>query len=88
MLQENEIIMLILSAGALTAIVTNAHRLVKLPRQKLLISSFVFFTLAALFTNLEGLFWPELLNIVEHFCIMVSSILIAVWCFFAGVNPK
>lgn len=88
MLQENEIIMLILSVGTLIAIKANSHRMINLPRPSLLISSFVFFTMAAVFTNLESFLWPDLLNIVEHFCILVSTILLAVWTYSAGVKSK
>jgi hypothetical protein len=87
-IQENEVIMMILSLGVMAAIIINREQLKTLQNSKLLLISFIFFTLASLFTNLEAVFWPEINNILEHLSYVVSAIFISRWCFKTGRKSK
>ena len=80
MVQQNEIIMILLSTGCMIFILLNNQKVKQIPIAKILIASFYTLLAAYVFTILEGLFWKDLLNILEHICYAVSSILMAVWC--------
>jgi hypothetical protein len=80
MVQENEIIMLLLGIGFLTFIVTNRKKVKRIPESNTIIFSFYILMLAHVLTILEGLFWNEFLNLMEHICYAVSSILLTLWC--------
>jgi len=87
-LQENEVIMLILSLGTLSVMIINRKQLEDLPGRNLLVSSFLFFSLSGVFTNLEGIFWESLNNELEHLSAAISAVLIAFWCYRAGKKPR
>lgn len=80
MIQENEIIMLLLGIGFLTFIVTNRQKVKRIPESKTIILSFYILMFAYVLTILEGLFWNEVLNHLEHICYAVSSIFLTLWC--------
>lgn len=80
MIQQNEIIMLLLSVGVLIFILFNRQQLQHLPASKNLIIGFYLLLAGRILTILEGLFLGELLNFLEHVCYAGSAVLIAVWC--------
>ena len=79
MVQENELIGLILGVGVLIFILANHSRLRSLPAAKILLASYYFLLLGWALTVLEGFFWGQVLNLVEHICYAVSALLLAVW---------
>jgi hypothetical protein len=78
--QENEIIMLLLGMGVLILTRVNRVRLERIPASKFLVA--VFYTLVTgwAMTVLEGFFWEDFLNHLEHICYAASSLLMALWC--------
>jgi hypothetical protein len=80
MIQQNEIIMLLLGIGCLIFIWVNKQKVKRIPIAKPLIAGFYVLLAGYLLTFLEGLFWNDLLNVLEHICYTASSILMAVWC--------
>lgn len=80
MVQENEAITLILGVGVLLSFVIGRARIRKLPAWRTFLIGFVVLTAGWAFTVLEGFLWPEALNLVEHACYALSSILLCVWC--------
>jgi hypothetical protein len=86
--QENEVIMLILTVGVLAAILINQEQLKTMPSSELLLISFVFFTLAAIFTNLEAVFWPGTNNLLEHLSLATCAFFIFIWCLKIGRNNQ
>jgi len=88
MIQENEIILLLLGTGVLIFLLGNRQKLRQIPVWKILIAGFCVILAGWVLTVLEGLFWKELLNILEHACYTAGSILMAVWCFKVFVNIK
>ena len=80
MIQENEIITLLLGIGVMIFILANNRKVKRIPVAKILIAGFYVLLAGWVLTILEGLFWNDLLNVLEHICYTASSILIAVWC--------
>lgn len=80
MIQENEIIILLLGIGVFVFILGNHKQLWRIPFSKILISGFCLTLAGWMFTVLEGFFWKEFLNFIEHVCYAGSSILVAFWC--------
>jgi Na+/H+-dicarboxylate symporter len=80
MIQQNEIIMLLLGIGCMMFILTNKQKVKRIPVAKTLIAAFYMLLAGYVLTILEGLFWTEILNVLEHICYSASAILMAVWC--------
>ena len=80
MIHENEVVMLLLGVGVLIFILTSRLRLKQLPASNILITAFYVAFASWVLTVLEGFFWQELLNYLEHICYAVSSVLLAGWC--------
>ncbi|MEE4603789.1 MAG: hypothetical protein V2J65_21080 [Desulfobacteraceae bacterium] len=80
MIQQNEIIMLLLGVGCMIFILVNRQKVKRIPVAKILIAGFYVLLAGYVLTILEGLFWNEFLNVLEHICYSASSILMAVWC--------
>ena len=80
MVQENEVVMLLLGVGVLVFILANRKRLADLPSVEILLVGYYLLLAGWLLTVLEGFFWGEVLNIVEHGLYAASAILVAAWC--------
>lgn len=79
MIQENELILLILAMGVLAFFVVGRVRIKELPGWRTFLMAFAVLTAGWALTILEGFFWTDTLNLLEHTCYAVSSILFAVW---------
>ena len=88
MIQENEIITLLLGIGVMIFILANKQKVKRIPAAKILIPGFYVLLAGWVLTILEGLFWRELLNVLEHICYTASSILIAIWCWKIFKNTR
>ncbi len=80
MIQENEIITLLLGIGVMIFILANNRKVKRIPVAIILIAGFYVLLAGWVLTILEGLFWKDFLNVLEHICYASSSILMAVWC--------
>lgn len=80
MIQQNELIIFLLGMGVLTFILANRWRIPRFPAWRVLVASFCVLLLGWLLTILEGIFWENLLNFMEHLSYALSSSLIALWC--------
>lgn len=80
MVQENEIIMAVLSLGVLTFIYLNDVHLKRVEAFKFLYAGFCAFSAGWVLTVLENFFYESLLNSLEHMSYAVGAILVAVWC--------
>lgn len=80
MIQDDEIISLMLTVGVLTFIFINRSRLKQLLSSGIFIFGFYFFLFGRVLTILEGIFLGELLNLIEHVCYVISSVLLLIWC--------
>ena len=79
MFYENEIIMLIFGFLVTIFIRLKYDRLKNIKAYKILLAGFYFFLAGWLFSTLEGFFWESLLNILEHICYLIGSLLLAFW---------
>lgn len=79
MIRENEILSLLLFVGILGFLVWNGRKLRQLPASSTLIAAFSVLLMGRILTVLEGFFWKDLLNVVEHVCYAGSALLVAVW---------
>ena len=80
MVQSSEVIALLLSVGALAFILQQRKTLAELPGRRVLLMSYFVLLAGRILTIMEGFFLPDLLNIFEHVCYAVSSVLLAIWC--------
>ncbi|HNZ65418.1 MAG TPA: hypothetical protein PKJ10_06235 [Smithella sp.] len=80
MVHENEIIMIVLGLATLIFLLFNYNTLKQIPYFKLLFISYGLSTAGWLLTVLEGFFWEDYLNALEHVCYALSMIFLALWC--------
>ena len=79
MIQENELIMLLIGIGTFIFILINYSKFNDLPKSEIIIISFTILVIGWFFTILEGFFYEEFLNFIEHSCYAIASILLAIW---------
>lgn len=79
MIQENEIVSLLLCLGILSFILINRLQIKRLPSSDTFVYGFYIFTLSRIFTVLEGFFFENFLNLLEHACYAISSLLLLIW---------
>jgi hypothetical protein len=77
---KNEVLMLIVGIVVLIFILVSRQRLKSLPASNILIGGFFMMLGSWILTVLEGIFWEELLNYLDHACYAIGSILVALWC--------
>ena len=80
MIQENELVTLIIGIGILIFLLVNFRGMRNIPGIKILAAGFCMLFSGWIFTILEGFFFKNVLNLMEHICYAVSSILVVVWC--------
>ena len=80
MIQGNEIIMLLIGIGVLIFVLENRQQLRRFIFAEILILGFYLILAGWILTVLEGFFFEDLLNLVEHACYAGSSVSIALWC--------
>ena len=80
MIQQNEMVTLLLGIGCMFFILINKQKVKSIPVEKILIAGFYVLLAGYVLTVLEGFFWKDLLNVLEHICYTTSSLLMAVWC--------
>jgi hypothetical protein len=80
-IQENEIVMLLLGTGLFFFVWKNRSQLERIQGWKILESGFYILFTAWILTVLEGFFWKNLINYLEHICYALSSIILAAWCY-------
>jgi len=88
MIQENEIVTLILAMGVFAFFAVRHVRIKEIPAWRTFLLAFVALTAGWALTVLEGFFWSNALNLLEHVCYALSSILLARWCWLAFAGGK
>ena len=79
MIQENEVVSFLLCMGVLYFILMNWSQLKRLPSSEIFVSGFLVYMFGRIFTVLEGLFLEDILNMIEHACYGISSVLLLIW---------
>ena len=87
-IQENELITFLISTGVAVFVFLNRRRMARIPGSTWLLLSY-----SALFTGwtltlVEGFVLPDLVNVLEHACYMVSSMAAAVWSWVVFVKER
>lgn len=78
-MHENEVITLLMGLGGLVFIQLNRLQLKYLPASKILLAGYYVLLLGWVLTVIEGFFWKEVLNLLEHITYAGSAILLAAW---------
>lgn len=79
MFEPNEIVMFFIGLGVWMFTFFHRAKLRHLPAPGIILAAFHLLLASIAATVLEGFFWPDFLNFVEHACLTVSSVLMAVW---------
>jgi hypothetical protein len=79
MTQENELVTILIGIGLFIFIIFNFSKLKTLPAIKILLAGLSVLLIGWILTILEGFFLEDLLNLLEHTCYALSSIIMAVW---------
>ena len=80
--------MLLLGLGGLVFILLNYQKVKLIPGANTLVAGFYVLLGGYVLTIAEGFYWKDLLNIIEHICYAVSSVLVAIWCRKVFSNQK
>jgi hypothetical protein len=88
MIQENEVIMVVLGIGVSIFVLVSRLQLKRVPSFEILIIGFSSLVAGWVLTVLEGFFWEESLNFLEHMCYAMSSIFVTAWCWKALGSVK
>lgn len=79
MLKENEVIMLVLGIGVMFLIALNRTILIRIRFWQILYIAYCVLFCGWLFTVLEGFFYEQLLNTLEHISYFISAVLLIIW---------
>ena len=88
MIQQNEILTMLVTLGVVLYIIINRRALTRIPGFKILFVSFLVLFVGLVLTIAEGFFLGHLMNVLEHLCYAVSSLLAAVWCWRVFVRDR
>jgi len=80
-IQESEIIKLLFGLGVLIYLYINKKKIIELPHYNLLFLAYIIVLTGWILTVLEGIFYEQLLNLIEHTCNAVSSVILCLWCY-------
>ena len=80
MVHDNEVVMLALGIGVYFLILGYRRHLQRVVGWSTLFLAYHILLIAFVMTILEGFYWARQLNIIEHLCYALSTILMAVWC--------
>ncbi len=81
MVRIPEVVTWVIGLAVLLFSIVQYRYLRRLPYYIFLALSYGAMMLAWTLTILEGFFWETLLNVLEHGFMLVSVVLLAVWCF-------
>jgi hypothetical protein len=82
MVQQNELVTFLVGAGVVFFIWLNRHRIAQIPGHTWLLYSYFALFAGWTLTIVEGYVLPDMVNILEHACYMLSSLTAAAWCWF------
>ena len=81
MIQESEIILFILATGVLFSILANQKRIYNLFGCCCLVMAYYVLYAGWALTILEGFFFEDILDCLEHLCYALSMIFVAMWSY-------
>jgi hypothetical protein len=89
MLKENEVVMLFLGICVLVLIFINKEQARKIQGWRIIFSSYCLLLSGWLFTVLEEIILPDMINFLEHACYLISALLLSIWAWkITGASNK
>jgi hypothetical protein len=85
-IQESEVIKLLFGVGVLIYFFITKKKILELPHHNLLFFAYIIVFLGWVITVLEGLFYEQLLNLIEHSCYTASSLILCLWCYLVFIK--
>lgn len=83
LIQDKEFFNALLALAVLVFIFAQRRQLSRLPKRTILLSAYGILLAGWITTILEGVFWPNVLNTVEHICYALGGLLFSFWCWVA-----
>ena len=80
-IQESEITKLLFGIGVLIYFFLSKKKLKEMPHSALLFYAYIIVFIGWILTVLEGFFYEDLLNQIEHAAYTMSSVLLCIWCY-------
>ena len=88
MIQQTELITFLVGVGVAIYVLLNFRKLSRIPKFSTLLTAYLSLLTAWALTILEGFFLGDLLNILEHAGYAMSSVTMAVWCWFVFIKGE
>ena len=79
---------LVLAVAVLVFYLWNRPRLHELPAFGILLATLFSLLVGLVMTLVEGFFWQEILNLLEHVGYAVSALLLTLWCWLVFGNRR
>jgi len=77
---DHEIMVLLLASAVTVFVLRNRRQLSQLPVSPVIMGAFYVLLAGWILTVVEGFFWNQLLNVIEHLCYVASALLLFAWC--------
>jgi hypothetical protein len=81
MIRPDELIVFLIGVVVLFFFLVNRSRLMSEPYTDVLLAAFSFLLGGWCLVIVEGFFRKDILNLLEHLCYSLSSLMLAYWCF-------
>lgn len=88
MLQEREVVSLIVSAVAGILIYLRRNEIRSIPAFGWLVGAYCALVANLTFSVWEVFAWPDILNFLQHVCSVLTSILLAFWCWLVFIRRR
>jgi len=85
-IQESEVIKLLFGIGVLIYFFITKKKLFELPHHNLLFFAYIIVFSGWILTVMEGFFCEQLLNIIEHTCYTISTVILSLWCYLVFIK--
>ena len=83
--KPDEVVILVLGVATLLMILAQRPRLRDFPRLGIFVAAYLVLLAGWVLTIAEDLFLREQMNLLEHVCYAGSTVLFALWCWYAFV---
>jgi hypothetical protein len=79
LIDENELIILVLGGASLLIFIINYKSFKLIPSWKYFLFAFLFLVSGSLLTTIEVLFFPDILNVMEHLFLLLTTFFLMIW---------
>ncbi len=85
-IQESEIIKLLFGLGVLIYFFITKKKIIELPHHNLLFFAYIIVFSGWVLTVMEGFFYEQFINLIEHSCYTASTVLLTLWCYLVFIK--